>query len=143
MSSNSPGHDDASIPDDEPFIRRIKRVPDCLVPNLVTKEYDLGGNALRFDDDGMSVHSRPLLEAEGVQPDAMFDWSTHTAIEFVAGAVRAGGGGIVRDPVDDPPVGHAHALVETPSATRTERRAVKKMITAHYKFLREEVPPAS
>jgi hypothetical protein len=134
--------DDESIPHDETILRRIKKHPDCLLPDLATGELGIKAGALIFDKgDGMSVHQDSLRHELGVLRQDMCDWETHHAIEFEADVVRDGDGGVVhKDDPDDPVLGEAHALVRTKSPTfpRTQRNAIRARIIDAYRWVPED-----
>lgn len=137
--------DDPQIPPDEIFLRRVPRKPAFTVPNLVTREIEVKPAALRFDDDGMSVHSADLLASKNFDREQLVDdWNARTVVEFPAAAVRAADGGIVRDPVPDEPgepeLGHSHALVRAsvPRPPRNVRRAIQSSIAHQCRWVDED-----
>jgi hypothetical protein len=139
--------DDPAIPDDEICIRRVPRKPNCLVPNASTGDVAVGNGAIRFDDDGMSVHLESLREKAGVDRADMYDWNRYTAVEFPAAAPRQleedsdqPMGGVVLDPQEDPPLGDAHALVRTreQQPNRKQRGDIRAAIRARATFIAED-----
>lgn len=136
--------DDPDIPDSELFLRKVRRKPDCWMPNVITGQPEVRAGALQFDEnDGMSVHSDEIRAQLGVPRHAVADWDRYSVVEFEAGVVRKEGG-VVRDPIDDdPPLGPAHALVRSPSpvTTKAEKRILRSKITARARFIPEDPNP--
>ncbi|TQK68272.1 hypothetical protein [Nocardioides sp. SLBN-35] len=136
--------DDPGIPDDELFLRKVLRRPDCWMPNVTTGEPVVKAGALQFDDnDGMSVYSDEIREDLGVPRSAVADWERYSVVEFEAGVVRKEGG-VVRDPIPaEKPIGPAHALVRSPSpiTTKDEKKAIRAKIAAKARFISEDPNP--
>lgn len=137
-------HDDESIPNHELFLRRVPRLPDCYVVDAITAQYEIREGALTFDDNGMSIHSDAIrADLEVPRAQVVHDWTTHTAIEFPAGAVRSGEGGIHRDvDPDDDTLGAAHALVQGKSRPgkppKGERKKIRQHIVDNCRILDED-----
>lgn len=145
--------DDAStVPDDEQLLRRVRRIPDCVVPNLTTRTAELKAGALIFDDgDGMSVHQDSIRGRLNVPRAEICDWELYHAIEFEASVVREAecfesdqsvraGGVVHQDDGDDDVLGMAHALVRTRSAglPRGQKRAIRDQIVDHHRWVQED-----
>lgn len=133
--------DDDAIPPEERVLRRVRRIPDCVIFDLLTGEPEIKAGALKFDDDGMSVHRDSCRAALGVPRSEICDWDTHHAIEFAVATVRRGQGGVVHE--DDPGdtvLGKAHALVRTrsPRPSKSEKTAIRDQIIDNHVWVAED-----
>jgi hypothetical protein len=133
--------DDPAIRDEDLILRRVRKIPDCMMPNVLSGKAEVKAGALKFDEDGMSVYLSGLLCEIGVDRGAFCDWEQYHAIEFRAADPRAGSGGVVGDPdAEDDQKGAAHGLVraQIPAPTKAMKRAIRNAITAAYRWMIED-----
>lgn len=109
------GHaDDPTISDDDDLLRRVPQDPNFVVWDEQTGAERPATGSFRIDDDGVSVY---LLSALRDLPDPCMSVADSDpqrpgrCIELSVGACRDRGMGVARDPVDEPPLGPAHALI--------------------------------
>lgn len=121
--------DDAQVPDSDCLLRRVRNIPDQIVPNLTTGELGLKRGAFTYDPhSGISTQSSVLLQALGIPRSDIYNWSTHYGVEFCAGEIReANFLGVIYDPDEaDDRLGPAHASVRNPDPAPP--RATRKLI---------------
>lgn len=121
--------DDPEISNDEILLRRVPRKPDFAIPDLFTGDIKVKAAALRQDSDGMSVHRDSLLIYTGASRATIFDWETHTGVEFRASNARETPGvGVCFTPNFIEVLGPAHASVrcagDLPKSVWNDARAV-------------------
>ncbi|HRY11183.1 MAG TPA: hypothetical protein P5544_14545 [Candidatus Nanopelagicales bacterium] len=124
------GHaDDPTISDDDSVLRRVPQEPNFVVWDEQTGAERPSTGSFRVDEDGVSVFllsvlrdlPDPCRSVADADPDR-----PGRCIELPVGACRDRGMGVARDPVDEPPLGTAHALILAP-AEMGKRRFQKQL----------------
>lgn len=109
--------DDPTISDDDDLLRRVPRSPSFVVWDEQTGTERPATGSFRIDENGVSGYLLSALRAVQDPCRTVADRDSERpgrCIELRVRSCRAWGMGVVRDPVDEPPLGFAHALILAP-----------------------------